>query len=117
MPTANSPLAAIDASLDRARKIASTISWSNFGDQVGEIILLGVERAFDLENTGAEKKELVLGWVSDLVDALALNLPIPFLPASLRQWIVSKLIKPRILAAADGMIEAAYRKLKSLRTA
>lgn len=111
------PLSDVQALIDGAKSTITAVSWSQFGDRLNGLILLAVDRAFNLANTGAEKKQIVLDRVSQLVDALQDKLPLPWFLSPFRGLIFSQLLKPLVLTAADGLIEAAYRTLKELRAA
>lgn len=98
--------------LERARNNDQALTWTEFSDRLNELVLVGVSGAFDLFNTGPEKKAILLDRAGQLADALQPWLILPFLLSPLRPLIFAAVIRPLVLNTAAGLIEAAYRQLK-----
>ncbi len=69
-----------------------------------------VSRAFDLPNSGAEKKEIVMKAFSDLYDSVIVNVPIPYVPSVLSRKFLG-LLKPVAMEIASSVVEDVYKLL------
>lgn len=69
-----------------------------------------VSRAFDLPNTGAEKKAIVMKAFADFYDSVIVNVPIPYVPSVLSRKFLG-LLKPVAMEIASSVVEDVYKLL------
>lgn len=88
---------------DAKLKAADGLTMAEVGQIVYGFILLAVQAARALGNTGPEKKAIVLGWITELYDALA-----PFIPLPWYLMFFKPYLRSLFLQLVSGAIEAAY---------
>lgn len=96
------------------RLAADGLTYEEASQLFTALIVLAVESAKALVNTGAEKKQFVLEAVAFLFDAIAPAIPLPWFLIWLQPFrpMFRPALRAFVLSLADGVIEAVYARLK-----
>lgn len=88
---------------DAKLKAADGLTLAEVGQLVYGFVLLAVQAARALGNTGPEKKAIVVGWITELYDAIAPFIPLPWWLAFFKPFL-----RPLFIQLVNGAVEAAY---------
>lgn len=95
---------------DAKVKAADGLTLAEVGQLVYGFILLAVQAARSLGNSGPEKKAIVIAWATELYDVLSPFIPLPWWLMLFKPWL-----KPIFVQLVSGAIEAAYDWLTKLQ--
>lgn len=97
---------------DAKAKAANGLTLAEVGQIVQGLILLAVNSAFGMDETGEKKKAWVLAWLGTLFDTLLPSIPLPWWLAWIKLPMVSAWAKAAFLKWYSGSIETAVQWIK-----
>lgn len=97
---------------DAKAKAADGLTLAEAGQIFSALLLLAVNSAFGMDETGERKKAWVLQWVGVLFDTLLPSIPLPWYLAWLKIPGVSGSLRALFLSWYSGQVETAVQWIK-----